>query len=273
MTCELTSVEDIYSFSEDGESVFQPEILSELDEGTRELLVMLELIGNPCGFTKLNLLLSSCESRDNFLIGMKILVEGKRSQFRCSSQSTLGIVAMGVGPAIASRSFMRELGVRALQSVPRPPLWRTTAEVAPYLSKYGYFAIDHTNWNTNVSSVDMHPVLSFRVAQHVEAARHTWYIVESRVGLHDEQHMHWLAPRRLEHLRKDLHDIVKSALGHNAYAKCFDGARFAPHGGLPGTTAHLRRWFDGLASCINFRVAPPLVVAVTFRFLEAPNSD
>merc|ERR1712176_127615 len=73
VTCELTSVDDIYAFSEDGESAFQPEILSEVAEDTRELLVVLALRGNPCGFAKLNLLLSTRESRDTFLIGMKIL--------------------------------------------------------------------------------------------------------------------------------------------------------------------------------------------------------
>merc|ERR1712039_578930 len=113
-----------------------------------------------------------------------------------------------------------------------------------------------------------------------EAARHTWYIVESRVSLGEDSRVEaciqWLAPRRLEHLRKDLHDIVKSTLGETAYATWFharEGAKFAPHGGLPGTTAHLRRWFDALSSCINSKVAPPLVAAVTLRFLEAPDSQ
>jgi hypothetical protein len=212
---------------------------------------------------------------------MRILVDGIGSQACNSSQSANGKSAIvhhrtaNERPAIASLHFLREVGVFALQNVTRPPLWQTTAEVAPYLAEYGYAVADQGTWKTSTCD-SQHPFLSFRVSQHFEAARHTWYIVESCVVMADcrdeNSNIMWLAPRRLEHLRRDLHDMVKSTFGERLYARCFEGARFAPHGGLPGTTAHLHRWFDALASCINSKVAPPLVAAVTFRALEAPNT-
>merc|ERR1711953_1082528 len=109
---------------------------------------------------------------------MRVLVEGRRSP-KCNSSAG----RQADEPTVAVQSFLREVGVRALQSVPRPLPWRTTAEVVPYLARFGYDALDHETWKVGLKDADAHPTLSFRVAQYFEAARHTWYIVESRVSV------------------------------------------------------------------------------------------
>merc|ERR1712048_334037 len=54
------------------------------------------------------------------------------------------------------------------------------------------------------------------------------------------------------------------------YEQHFNGAPFAHKGGLPGTTARLRRWLSTLAKCINSGICPPSVVGLTLGFLNTP---
>jgi len=176
------------------------------------------------------------------------------------------------------RFFMRSIGIKAMQergseqSVPLPPLIRDG--VAQYISAYGYRPRDDMVWErfAGDTSTLTRPTLQIRVRQHIEAAKHTWYIVESTLRMDGAERLprlDWLAPRRLAHLRKHLHDPIKNTFGE-AYARHFEGARFPNRLALPGTTAQLHRWCNALADCINSRSAPPLVVATTLHFLEAP---
>ncbi|CAK0857828.1 unnamed protein product [Prorocentrum cordatum] len=79
----------------------------------------------------------------------------------------------------------------------------------------------------------------------------------------------WACQRRLDHIRKGLHDVAKDKLG-GFYAGCFKGAPFAHRGGVAGTTKRLDVWCARLARCINSGAAPPLVVAQALKLLHAP---
>mmetsp|Transcript_35734 Transcript_35734/g.99899 ORF Transcript_35734/g.99899 Transcript_35734/m.99899 type:complete len:165 (+) Transcript_35734:1-495(+) len=88
----------------------------------------------------------------------------------------------------------------------------------------------------------------------------------------------WRVHRRLEQLRDDLHDYVKSELGE-AYGRLFAATPFASRGGLPGTTAKLNAWVGTLAAVVNggpeVGAAPvaPTLVAFVLSFLDAPALD
>jgi hypothetical protein len=275
--CPLAKVQDIVSFANAGDTMFPPDVTSILDYASTEFLVMVAFDCQNSLPSKLCLVLESCEKRDAFVNALTMLVDGLREKIDGSSQVVTGFEASDqLGPVISARFFLRDLGVSALQSVSRPTLWKTISEVAPYLATLGYMAVDDAHWHSSaITNADDHPWLGFRVAQHFKAAGHTWYIVESSLEF-DESSPHsridWLAPRRLDQLRQQLHDIIKNSLGEQSYAKYFQSARFASRGGLPGTTANLHRWFAALASCINSKALRPSVVAVTLRFLEAPSS-
>merc|ERR1712118_43560 len=95
---------------------------------------------------------------------------------------------------------------------------------------------------------------------------HTWYEIQCHLA---PGCRHWTVHRRLSHIRRFLHDPVKSALG-DCYPKWFDreSARFASHGGPSGTTARLRNWLAALVANINNGNASPKLVALTLRFTE-----
>ena len=79
----------------------------------------------------------------------------------------------------------------------------------------------------------------------------------------------WSGKRRLQHLRKGLHDIAKRELG-SAYKEYFKDAPFAHRGGIRGTTKRLNAWCARLAECISSRALPPVVVAQTLKLLDVP---
>jgi len=109
---------------------------------------------------------------------------------------------------------------------------------------------------------------------------HTWYSLECRLqgGANfgntwcPSAPLFWKVRRRLAQLRTQLHDKIRDLLG-GVYEARFQDAHFAPAGGLPGTTARLRRWFTALSSCINGGHCSPLMVALILRFLEAPKAS
>merc|ERR1712217_626818 len=72
------------------------------------------------------------------------------------------------------------------------------------------------------------------------------------------------------HMRDCMHDVVKKELG-SAYKERFAGAQFAHKGAPSGTTARLACWCRKLAENINAKLVPPFAVAVTLRFLGAPD--
>jgi len=74
---------------------------------------------------------------------------------------------------------------------------------------------------------------------------------------------------RLSHLRKDLHDGLKTKLGLD-YGKYFKATPFAHHMGPPGTTDRLHAWFQTLATCMSAGQLSPSLVAHVMQVLDAP---
>lgn len=144
-----------------------------------------------------------------------------------------------------------------------------------YLAKYGYSAVDASNWNAPPSSAAgseqvVRPVLELRVVGHEEQDGHTWYTLECSLGLPGGRCLRWCTSKRLVQLREALHDPVKSELKRGTYKEHFGSAPFAHKGGVRGTTARLQGWCGALAGCVNQGACPPRVAWLTLRFLEAP---
>lgn len=83
----------------------------------------------------------------------------------------------------------------------------------------------------------------------------------------------WRCGRRLCDIRENLHDVLVHEMGREAYSLIFAATPFARHGGLPGTTDRLRRWFQTLASSINDGRLEPRLCALALAFLGAPTAD
>jgi len=117
------------------------------------------------------------------------------------------------------------------------------------------------------------PQLGLRLVGHVEDGRHTWYTIDCTLqAAGASEHLRWRVCRRLFHLREELYDRVKTALG-SSYEGFFEGAPFALRGGLPGTTARLTNWCDALASCISGGGAPSGVLVIVLQFFKAPTAE
>merc|ERR1711924_564049 len=101
----------------------------------------------------------------------------------------------------------------------------------------------------------------------------TWYTLVCSVAIPSFRRMEWRVKRRLSQLREHLHLHVKAELGDKVYERHFVDARFAHHGGFPGTTSRLHNWCGALAACIHGGHATPNVVAIALHFLDAPAGD
>ncbi|CAE7602258.1 unnamed protein product, partial [Symbiodinium sp. CCMP2456] len=195
---------------------------------------------------------------------------------------------------MAQRKLMEEQNLQrahAMQDVTRSgttealpkPTWQAASEwtldgrvceEVPFLSVYGYKATDKHNWDKG------HPMPSIQMSvdEHVEQAGNTWYLVQCSLrfvpggedGTGPAELLEWKAPRRLHHLRTDLHDRMKYFMEEDFYAKVFGETPFARHGGLPGTTARLRAWLERLAQAINQKEVPPEAAALVLLFFHAP---
>merc|ERR1712224_88481 len=78
----------------------------------------------------------------------------------------------------------------------------------------------------------------------------------------------WTGKRRLQHLRKGLHDVSKRQL-RSAYKQHFKDVPFARRGGVKGTTKRLNDWCAKLAECVNSRIMSPVVVAQVLKVLNS----
>eukprot|EP00928_Gymnodinium_smaydae_P063076 TRINITY_DN4676_c0_g1_i10.p1 TRINITY_DN4676_c0_g1~~TRINITY_DN4676_c0_g1_i10.p1 ORF type:complete len:126 (+),score=18.40 TRINITY_DN4676_c0_g1_i10:346-723(+) len=79
----------------------------------------------------------------------------------------------------------------------------------------------------------------------------------------------WSTAKRLGHLRAQLHEPLKKALGKD-YSSHFRETPFAHHCGLPGTTKRLDAWCQTLAVCMSTGMLSPPLIAQVLRELDAP---
>jgi len=102
---------------------------------------------------------------------------------------------------------------------------------------------------------------------------HTWYSLVGKIIVGEVAFKRcWMVERRLAHVRAMLHDPVKQELGKD-YVQYFGKARFAHHGGPPGTTVRMDSWLAALSNAICCRALSPKLVAFILIFLEAPLLD
>jgi len=137
--------------------------------------------------------------------------------------------------------------------------------IVRFLQKFGFSAADTRAWSAG-SEVELH----VSVPYHTEVDQHTWYALHCHLTRQDAEGWHWQVDRRLKHLRKFLHDPIKVELGARSYDNIFASTRFAPHGGVVGTTGRLNAWLTALAEGINKCQLTPTTAARTLHFLEAP---
>lgn len=153
-------------------------------------------------------------------------------------------------------------------------------EVPAYLANFGYKATSAQNWEERPSKERLDsPRLEIDLKEHFEKGGYTWYMLECSVAIPDlhgdspenRLELAWPAPRRLAHLRVDLHDRVKAILS-DRYQDHFSEAHFAHYWAPSGTTARLSAWLTTLVDLINSGRASPKVAALLYQFLEAPKA-
>jgi len=145
---------------------------------------------------------------------------------------------------------------------------------AAYLDAYGYEASGPKSWKvTPCTDSSKSPQITLGIPGHEEVDGHTKYFVECSLSIPSFPSLSWKVKRRLSQLREHFHSHIKTELGEKTYDRVFGEARFASHGGLPGTTSRLDNWFSALAACINRGQAPPSVIAIVLHFLEAPPGE
>lgn len=312
IACRIANIEDVYSVADDGMAPFPQPILGLLQQTELPQLLMIVFRGPQNRLYRFCILEESDKTCATFMEAMSCLhmyaqpqAERLRQQVVAehaklhggkNSDADLSLVASRAADAALAQQasvgfFLRCAGVRGgrgalgalkckamklSRQVTISPL--SPDQVAGYLGAYGFAAQSATAWRITPSIMGLGalPKLEIGVTQHIEVAGHTWYMVECTMALTSGGQKHpkleWQVPRRLAHLRHDLHDPVKAALGKN-YHKHFSGSRFARAGGVPGTTAALHKWSHALAHVIRSGSAQPILVALVLRFLEAPSPE
>mmetsp|Transcript_69437 Transcript_69437/g.137292 ORF Transcript_69437/g.137292 Transcript_69437/m.137292 type:complete len:425 (+) Transcript_69437:62-1336(+) len=191
------------------------------------------------------------------LVGMTLLQA--YNKFVCSSAPLRQCMLVRTAPLDAVRVETLSTKLKGLEEI----------EVVPFLKQHGFQAESPASWGNNFP----HPNLQFEVHGHCKMGRfrpHTWYMIVGTVITGEASSMRrWAVKRRLEHVRVLLHDPIKQELG-NEYDRHFQNARFARHGGPPGTTARMQLWFAALSQAILAGAVVPALVASILKFLEAP---
>jgi len=146
------------------------------------------------------------------------------------------------------------------------------ASVVPYLKQFGFIAQNAHSWEKGIQQPDVRLGMVDGHRKHGKC-KNTWYVIIGTIIVADASlTQRWQVERRLVHIRVLLHDPVKRELG-NGYSLYFATARFAHHGGIPGTTLQIRAWLAALSKAINVGALSPTVVASIMRFLETPSLD
>jgi len=148
--------------------------------------------------------------------------------------------------------------------------------LVPFLKLSGFLALDADRWYEMPDSKKMPlPHLSLRVQSHEEKDGHTMYIVECALapgkspsgGGAGGEVKKWRAEHRLKQIREDWYERLGEMWPKFAEEVT---EPFAGRGGLPGTSAALDAWVQGIAKVINERKMPPKAVAYSLQFLNIP---
>eukprot|EP00930_Biecheleria_cincta_P028407 TRINITY_DN19828_c0_g1_i1.p1 TRINITY_DN19828_c0_g1~~TRINITY_DN19828_c0_g1_i1.p1 ORF type:complete len:487 (+),score=59.06 TRINITY_DN19828_c0_g1_i1:43-1461(+) len=138
------------------------------------------------------------------------------------------------------------------------------------LRSYSYQSRDVEVWPKMILQNPRWPSFTFgEINGHHEEAGHTWYRLLCHLKVKGVATRHWCVQRRLHHLRRFLHDVIKSD-ANGLYKFYFGDVTFAGRGGLAGTTNALSAWLKTWSAAINTGQVCPRLVALTLLFLEAP---
>jgi len=148
------------------------------------------------------------------------------------------------------------------------PVALETLAVRMYLGPLGYMANDDDTWD---AGVEVFPEMRTEVKSHAKLGGKRHYRVDC--ALHakgcEEPYLAWATMRRLDHLRRGIHDPVKQVLG-TAYEERFQSTRFANSFAPKGTTAKLDAWFTTLSHCVNEGLINPQLLSGILRVFDAP---
>lgn len=140
--------------------------------------------------------------------------------------------------------------------------------VRMYLGPFGYMANDDDTWDVGV---EVFPEMRTEVRSHAKLGGYRHYRLDC--ALHakgcEEPYLAWATMRRLDHLRRGIHDPVKQVLGAT-YEERFQSTRFANLFAPRGTTAKLDAWFATLSQCINEGLINPQLLSGILRVFDAP---
>lgn len=164
--------------------------------------------------------------------------------------------------------------------------WNPDARVPDYLRRFGFEAEDCETWRVCPSKGFVK--LALKLETHEERPKSgaeslgvigkmmqkssnvgaTWYSIECVISkANGSEITSWLAPRRLEHIKKFLEERVRASLGPR-YEWLFEDIVF-PDGKI-GTTKVLNSWLCEFAAHINDGVVSPSLCALMLSFLMAP---
>jgi len=288
IVCPIMAIVDIYTVADDGIDVFPPDVVKILKPSEKDLMFMV-VFSESGKLYRFCLVAESIDARVMLAEAVKILRHYVQPAFdnrastsfvidtAANQQASVGYFLQSVGVQGGRGAKARILGAKSLPK--RVTLASPDCDTVTYLNAYGYRASSDASWKVPPGTFGQRaPVLTIHVHQHAEVAGHTWYMIECTLAVDGDfgtcPTLNWLAPRRLENLRTDLHDRIQKVLGASSYTKGFDkGRHFASRGGLPGTTAQLNLWFSALSDLINGGTAQPAVVAMALWFFEAPVPD
>mmetsp|Transcript_19722 Transcript_19722/g.35023 ORF Transcript_19722/g.35023 Transcript_19722/m.35023 type:complete len:439 (+) Transcript_19722:53-1369(+) len=133
-------------------------------------------------------------------------------------------------------------------------------EECKFIEAFGFRAATKEKWGQEPAKA----VLELELDNHIEQVGHTWYLIRCRLLLGTQDELQWTAPRRLQQLRSDLHDVLQADFRANL------GVPFALTGGPKGTTARLKAWLKALAVAVKNREVSPELTAHVLMFLGAP---
>lgn len=144
------------------------------------------------------------------------------------------------------------------------------AALIDLLTSYG-FAIDAATGTWRPSVVQ--PQIKVRVVGHIEERGHKRYTMECELAPTSDEGevtLRWTTSKRLTHLRRHLHNVVKKQLGEKTYELRFASTPFAHRIALRGTTARLDAWCQTLTTGIQEGVLTPVSAARALLFLDLP---
>ena len=182
---------------------------------------------------------------------------------RLQSDSTMATSRIGSKEAI-SRRLSQASSVQECPLLEEQP----TEDPRRFLWRFGYFrGTEQPELLVDVTGHTDQPNSSWLPGQEKEE-----YSLSCKLKWDsptDSRVLEWKTKMKLTGMRSRLHDNVKKEMGAE-YGEHFQDTRFAHHGGVPGTTTRLRKWFQTLSGLANQGHLKTELLALLLQELEIP---